>query len=650
MGAVRIRWVGVLGAMAGIFVVFSGFSGGGAEGLSHHSSLERAFFRAADSDLVVMYSAYFATAGRCGGCHGGDSLGIASVDSQGRDVNVTDDWRSTMMANSARDPFFRAKLEHEVLVNPGHQGAIEGKCLSCHAPLGFHEEHLLGNAPFNAAMLDTSTLGLDGVSCLACHMQGPDSAGSFFSGELHFDSAMVYGPYQEEDIVGEIMEFFVGWKPTYGAHITDGRVCAGCHTLITETADLQGTLTGDRFVEQATWHEWKNSIYFGTEQNCRGCHIPRINDSIVLASEYVFLSGQSPFGLHHLVGGNTFMLELMKDHRTTLGIPASATQFDSTIARTRALLQQRTLEMDLAFKGRTSDTVFMDVELVNLTGHKFPSGYPSRRAFVQLILTDDQGDTLFASGLWDAEYELIGHDSPYEPHHDRISSADQVQVYELVMGDVNGDVTTVLERAKEAIKDDRLVPIGFSTSHYTYDTVAIAGVPAADLDFNHDPFGVEGNGGDVVHFHVPLDGYAGSLTATARVYYQPVPPAWNAEMFALNGPRIDTFRTFYEQADGTPELVSEAALFSGPLSLGEEGRPSFRVFPNPTNDGRVFIEVANDRPIRDIQLLDAKGRVIPIQLLRSGDQWMIQLPEGSGTYHLVMQGPLGPLVERIVRL
>ncbi len=51
--------------------------------------------------------------------------GEASIDpATGHDVNVVNDWRSSMMANSARDPFFRAKLDHEVLVNPGHADAI----------------------------------------------------------------------------------------------------------------------------------------------------------------------------------------------------------------------------------------------------------------------------------------------------------------------------------------------------------------------------------------------------------------------------------------------------------------------------------------------------------------------------------------------
>ncbi len=101
----------------------------------------------------------------------------------------------------------------------------------------------------------------------------------------------------------------------------------------------------------------------------------------------------------------------------------------------------------------------------------------------------------------------------------------------MVMGDVNGDVTTVLERAAITLKDDRLVPKGFSTNHAVYDTTRIEGVPASDIDFNRDALNVEGNGGDIVHYHVPLNGYGGPISVKAHVWFQPVPPRWNAEMF-----------------------------------------------------------------------------------------------------------------------
>jgi hypothetical protein len=495
-------------------------------------------------------------------------------------------------------------------------------------------------------MLDTSRLGNDGVSCLACHMQDPDSAGTLFSGDLRFRADQVYGPYPDDVINQAIMQFFVGFTPQFGEHIIDGRTCAGCHTLITETIDLQGNLTGDQFVEQATWHEWLNSSYVGTEQNCRGCHMPRINDSIVLASEYAFLPGHAPFGLHHLAGGNVYMLELLKQNRTDLGIPASAVQFDSTIARTLDNLQRRTLELDVTVLDRTTDTAWIDVDLLNLTGHKFPSGYPSRRAFVELDVLDANGDTLFHSGRFDGAYEVEGHDPAMEPHHDVITSPDQAQIYELVMGDVNDDVTTVLERAKSPLKDNRLVPLGFSTAHPSYDTTLIAGVPASDLDFNHDALGLEGTGGDKVHYHVPLNGHGGALSVKARVWFQPVPPRWNAEMFSLNGPRIDAFRTMVDAMEGTPTLVAQDSAFIGPVGVQELGAAHAVAFPNPTTDGVVMIPDA--RAVVNA-VYDIRGRRVHVLMQRSTGGTRITLPAAKGTYLLVLERDGTTWIERVVR-
>jgi len=52
-------------------------------------------------------------------CHGLDPTGSASVYALGNDINVVDDWRTSMMANSAKDPYWRAKVSHEITINPG---------------------------------------------------------------------------------------------------------------------------------------------------------------------------------------------------------------------------------------------------------------------------------------------------------------------------------------------------------------------------------------------------------------------------------------------------------------------------------------------------------------------------------------------------
>ena len=597
----KLRVIAGLGALV---VLLAAFSAATTPVKGPHSPLELAILREQIQGLDVQFGTWFVTAGRCAGCHGHDSTGFAMTTGEGVDVNVADDWRSSMMGNSGRDPFFEAKIEHEGLVNPAHKDEIEHGCLKCHAPLAVYEQKMLGNPPFTMAQYDTSVFAHDGVSCLACHMQNPDSAGKFFSGELHFDSARVWGPYPDSIINPSIMQYFVGYTPDQGAHILDGRVCAACHTLITGTTDLDGNFTGGQFTEQAMWQEYKNSVYYGSEQNCRSCHLPRIQDSVVLASDYIFLNGQSPFGKHHLAGGNTFMLKMLKDHIGTLGIPATATQFDSTIARSRYMLRHA-VQLETTVVQRTDDTVFVDVHLINMIGHKFPSGFPSRRAFVQVFALTEAGDTLFQSGRWDGAYELIGHDAGYEPHHDVIDHGDQVQIYEMVMGDVNGNVTTTLHRASFPLKDNRLVPIGFSTSHPSYDTTLIAGLATTDPDFNHDALGTEGNGGDIVHYHIATNGYAGIVQVKAKVYYQPVPPLWNQEMFSFHGPRIDSFRTKYDEADGTPELVAADSLMN--IGLGVYDLPSIaqRVFPNPTRDGVYHLVVCTPNGEQLVRVLIA---------------------------------------------
>ena len=639
----------VLLLLSGTILLFAGWNAATRPVLGPHSSLDLYMLRgerSTEDGLYVMYSRYFATAGRCSGCHGHDTLGLAMVDEEGTDVNVADDWRSTMMANSARDPFFRAKLSHEALVNPGHQVEIESKCLSCHAPLGMHEERMLGNPPFTAAMLDTSVMGLEGVSCLACHQQNPDSAGNFFSGDLHFDSAKVWGPYADDEINAAIMEFFVGFRPGFGQHIQDGRVCAGCHTLLTETVDLEGNLTGGKFVEQATWHEWKNSIYQAdSNTTCRGCHMPRINDYVVLASEYAFLQGHSPFGQHHLAGGNTMMLRLLKEHKEELGIPATDIQFDSTIARTLRNLHN-SVDLDLILTERTNDTAFLEARLINLVGHKFPSGYPSRRAVIRVFALDAEGDTVFQSGAWDGTNEVIGHDATYEPHYDVITQPDQVQIYEMVMGDVNGDVTTVLERAATTLKDNRPVPQGFSTTHYAYDTTRIEGVPVSDIDFNHDLFGIEGNGGDITRYHIPLNGYTGALTVHARVYYQPVPPKWNAEMFSAHSAPIDTFRTMYENADGTPEPIALDSIFDNSTIIADGAQALPHIGPNPTRDG--FVTISGGR-IEEVTVYDVSGKRVPFVPEHRGDAIRLRLPTAPGTYHVLVRSGQQLRLVRVVR-
>ncbi|MCB9186581.1 MAG: T9SS type A sorting domain-containing protein [Flavobacteriales bacterium] len=590
---------------------------------------------------------HFMTSGNCDGCHGYDPTGYASVDGEGNDISPVTTWRAGMMANSGRDPFFRAKMSHESAVNPQHQAELEDKCTSCHAPLGRYSYHLYGYGPYGLSDLEHDRMGQDGVSCMACHKQTDQFLGSNHSGELHFAEEMIeYGPFEKP--LQAPMQGFVGVSPEYSPHITDAGVCAGCHSLLTSSVDLQGNFTGTTFVEQATYHEWLNSDYSaevgGT--TCQGCHIPRVTDQVVIAANYQVLQPRSPFGKHELVGGNSFMLKLMKENRVELDIRANEVHFDSTIARTLRNLQQLSLSAVLEFDGAGNDTAFFSLKLRNLTGHKFPSGYPSRRAFVEFVVTNQYSDTIFSSGLMDNDYNIVGENATHEPHFNVISSSDQVQIYEMVMGDVNGNVTTVLERAYSPLKDNRLAPRGFTATHPVYDTTAIAGNALADTDFNFDGF--EGSGTDVIHFHVPVSGEHDTLSASAKVYYQSVPKKWLQEMFATNTPQITAFESMFNTADHTPVLVASDLVSGIPVSLSvaKQDLNNISIYPNPSK-GLVYLKGINSKEVKRIQVYATNGDLV--QSFTSYPTAGIQLPSESGVYLILLQIDGKREILRVVR-
>ncbi|MCB9185508.1 MAG: T9SS type A sorting domain-containing protein [Flavobacteriales bacterium] len=599
---------------------------------AYHGPQELNFFRGNNIELPLSDNGYFKASGNCDGCHGYDEQQEANVDGELNDISPVTMWRGTMMANAAKDPLWKAKVSHEVAVNPSHQEALEDKCTSCHAPLGRYSHVEFNLGPYGMDDLATDSLGMDGVSCLACHKQSTQDLGNLNSGNLNFaPQPVAFGPFEKP--FEPPMQDLVGILPVPSNHIQDAGICAGCHSLLTESVDLQGNFTGQTFIEQATYHEWLNSSYNNGQplaSTCQECHMPEDDAAVILSANYSELFPREPFRRHELVGGNTFMLKLMRDNAASIGLAATDQVMDSTIARTERMLKNRTLNLDLSFATFDNDTGYFEVRLENLAGHKFPSGYPSRRAFVEFIVFESSGDTLFKSGVLQSDFEVEGHDAVYEPHYDVITSEDQVQIYEMIMGDVNGDRTTVLERAFTHLKDNRLTPKGFTTSHSVYDTTQIVGYALADADFNFDGF--EGSGTDIIHYHIPLNGYNGNIKIRARVFYQVLPPRFLTELFGTSTPEISTFQTMYNNADKTPELVVADSILSINVVTGISDKDpiAFEAYPNPSSTGIVQLKGDHLENISSITIYDVEGR-----LLSQFSQYPIkglELPTKPGIY------------------
>ena len=586
----------------------------------------------------------------CGTCHGYDSTHLANIDFLGNDVNVFDDWRSTMMANAARDPFFHAKVSHEITVNPAHAIELQKRCLDCHAPMGSYTALFHGATSYTLEDMFNDTLAMEGVSCMSCHIIGTDGLGSRFSGDIPYDTTKkIYGPFTLP-FVGP-MQLYVGMTPTYSPHMSNSGVCSPCHTLQTNSVDTFGNFTGSTFVEQATYHEWLNSSFPSQEIFCQTCHMPQLEEEIIIANQILALTGRSPFNLHQFAGANSFMLNILKDNKTYLGIDVPDSYFDSTILYSNNNLTQNTVLLSLVQDSINLDTAYFKVSLTNKAGHKFPSGYPSRRAVVQFVVIKSNGDTLFRSGIFGSNYEINFSSGAFQNHYNVINQQTQTQIYEMVMGDVNNNKTTILERAFTHLKDNRLPPSGFTTTHYTYDTVKIVGGALIDSDFNKTQFGIEGTGKDIIHFHVPTNNFDGIVNVYAKVYYQSVPSGFLQEMFSHSTELIDTFKSMYQAADKTPVLCASKELLNIQLPSiinNINNSNSISVFPSPTKSGLITIK---GEGITSYEIYSSEGKLLNIGDVRNSNLVSgIKLPSENGIYYIKVVSLKGVTVLKVLRL
>ncbi|HNQ12936.1 MAG TPA: T9SS type A sorting domain-containing protein [Bacteroidia bacterium] len=615
----------------------------------YHTEAQLEYFKS-HGNKALDPGVYFLPSLRCKGCHGFDTMGLANVDTLGNDVNLYDDWETSMMGLSSIDPFWRAKVSHEILVNPAHSNELQNTCTSCHAPMGNYTSKYQGNPHYLISDLANDSLGLSGVGCMSCHSIGTDSLGQLFSGNIPYDtSGVAYGPFIAP-MIGP-MQLYVGLIPMYSDHVSESRICSSCHTLITNAVDLNGVPTGGIFVEQATYHEWLNSSYPNFDMNCQSCHMPAIEDPVKIANGYTALPGRSPFNKHIFAGANSFMLNLIRNNKIALGVNAPTQHFDSTITETLKLLKEKTIVLGLSNTNISNDTANFIVSILNKAGHKFPTGYPSRRAFVQFVVTKTNGDTLFASGLFNSSGELTQLSVPYETHHNSINQPDQVQIYEMIMGDVNSNVTTVLERAANTLKDNRIPPTGFKSNHYTYDTCFIAGSALSDPDFNKNG-AMEGTGKDLVHYSIPLLGYTGSINIYSSIYYQSIPPYFLNEMFSYTSADISTFQNMYNAEDNSPILIARDSLLNVNITSVQNSLSleQIKIYPNPAQNNSTDIYF-NGSNWDNLKVFSVDGKLIyQKKNLRKENIVSLELPKRKGTYYVLIETPVGRSVKKIVNL
>lgn len=519
----------------------------------------------------------FATSPRCGQCHDSAAGASANLDEKGRSVGLFSLWRATAMGNSVRDPLFRAALANEIARAPAAAGAIASVCLTCHAPMGRHAQLRAGQATTLGLVYAAGPegdLARDGISCAACHQIAAQGLGqeASFSGGFQFGTQReIYGPYAAP--FANPMKSMVGYTPVQGSHIQGAALCGSCHALVTEALTPEGKGTGHQMGEQLTYLEWRRSAYTteggGTSpRSCQDCHMPDTRDDgqplhTRLArrpngTDFPPLQPRGPFSRHTFVGANTLLLKLLRQGRAQLNPPASDPELSQAEQQTRDHLGQHAASVQVLAVQAAAGQVDFRVRVVNQAGHKFPSGYPSRRAFLHLELLDAAGAVLWQSGQVDAQGRLLGAGGqplpaelpggPYHPHRQQILAADEVLVYESVMDDGHGAPSFDLLGAEGFVKDNRLLPIGHHDD--TVGPLSTAPIGVADSDFSA--------GSDEVVVHLPVAAKPAQIRATLR--YQTFGPRYLAEMTRRPTAEAAALLAMLQTGNLSPEQVAQVVV------------------------------------------------------------------------------------------
>ncbi len=283
-----------------------------------------------------------------------------------------------------------------------------------------------------------------------------------------------------------------------------------------------------------------------------------------LPDKDIELTPREHYARHALHGLNLFVNEMFQQFPLLLGVrqidymgatttqPGLITAAESMTRMAKhdtAAIEISDLEIE-----PQSGRVEARVRVTNKTGHYLPSGVGFRRLFIELTVTDRDGKLLWASGRSNALGVILDGttDRPlateygtgqtgFQPHHQRITRGDQVQIYQELIRDSAGRLTTSFMRRVKPLKDNRLRPKGFDPKVFLRDPspfIQILGeIDGAEERSDPHYSDPKLTGSDEITYAFTLaPAEAGRIAhVQARVLSQSIPPYYLQQRFADAG-------------------------------------------------------------------------------------------------------------------
>lgn len=505
----------------------------------------------------------FHTSDRCFACHN------ELTTSNGHDISIGLAWRASIMANSARDPYWQASVRRETIDHPQANSEIQDECSICHMPVMRYEAKLQGKKgeifkqlPFDPDNKE-SAAAEDGVTCSICHQISKQKLGSreSFVGQFVIENPESrnqrpeYGPFEIPPERQHIMDTSTGgFQPVQAQHIRDSALCGSCHQLYTTARGPNGEPAG-YLPEQMPYLEWLHSDY-PSKYSCQACHMPEVHEAVNISS--VLGVPRSGMHQHVFVGGNFLMQQIFNRYRDELDVAALPQELTSAADGTLTFLQAQSARLELSNVAVSGGRVQAQVTVHNLTGHKLPTAYPSRRAWLHFSVQDRNGKTIFESGALRSDGSIVGNDndadpSLCEPHYREITEAGQVQIYESILKDQQDHVTTGLLAAIGYFKDNRVLPTGFDKNTAEKD-IAVVGDALEDPNFSA--------GEDTVSYSVPLSDSDGPFHIAVELLYQPIGFRWAHNLEGYKATEPQRFVGYYDSMSSAATTVLARAEVS----------------------------------------------------------------------------------------